>query len=66
MTYFGIALDPPLGGFDPKVNKNVQDHEYYIPTKFGKYPSSESVVKADHVFLYIYTCTSAPPPLFSP
>ena len=28
--------------------------EYFIPTKFGKYPSSDSVVKADYVFSYIY------------
>ena len=27
-------------------------HEYV--TKFGKYPSSDSVVKADNVFPYIY------------
>ena len=50
----GPALDPPLGGFGPKVNINVQGHEYFIPTKFGEYPSSDSVVKADYVFLYIY------------
>ena len=34
--------------------KNVRGHEYFIPTKFGKYPSSNSVVKADYVFQYIY------------
>ena len=28
-------------------------HEYFIPTKFGKYPSSDSVVKADYVIPYI-------------
>ena len=28
--------------------------KYFIPTKFGKYPSSDSVVKADSVFQYIY------------
>ena len=38
MTYYGPALDPPLGGFGPKVNTNVRGHEYFIPTKFGKYP----------------------------
>ena len=54
MTYFGPALDPPLGGFGPRVNTNVQGHEYFIPTKFGKYPSRNSVVKAYYVFQYIY------------
>ena len=29
-------------------------HEYFTRTKFGKYPSSHSVVKADYVFPYIY------------
>ena len=53
-TYFGPALDPPLGWFGPRVNTNVRGHEYFIPTKFGKYPSSNSVVKADYVFQYIY------------
>ena len=47
------ALDPPLGGFGPRVNTNVRSHEYFIPTKFGKYPSSNSVVKADYMFQYI-------------
>ena len=42
------------GGLGPKVNTNVRGHEYFIPTKFGKYPSSDSVVKADSVFPYIY------------
>ena len=54
VTYFGPALYPPLGGFGLKVNTNVWGHEYFIPTKFGKYPSSDSVVKADYVFPYIY------------
>ena len=54
MTYFGPALDPPLGGIGPKVNTNVWGHEYFIPTKSGKYPLSDSVVKVDYVFLYIY------------
>ena len=57
LTYYGPALDLPLAGFGPKVNTNVRGHEYFIPTKFGKYPSCNSVVKADYVFQYIYTCT---------
>ena len=53
MTYYGPALDLPLGGFCPKVNKNELGLEYFIPTKFGEYPSSDSVVKSDYV-PYIY------------
>ena len=30
-TYFGPALDPPLGGFAPRVNTNVLGHEYFNP-----------------------------------
>ena len=37
LTYYGPALDRPQGGFGPKVNTNVRGHEYFIPTKFGKY-----------------------------
>ena len=43
-----------LGGFGPKVNTNVRGHEYFILTKFGKYASSDSEVKADSLFSYIY------------
>ena len=53
MTYYGPALDLPLGGFGPKVNTNERGLEYFIPTKFGEYPSSDSVVKSDYVFSYI-------------
>ena len=50
----GPLIDPimallwihPLGGFDPKFNTNVRGHEHFIPTKFGEYPSSDSVIKA--------------------
>ena len=54
VTYFGPALDTPLGGFGSNVNTNVRGHEYFIPTKFGKYPSNDSVLKADYVFPLIY------------
>ena len=54
LQYYGPALDLPLGGFGPKVNKNERGLEYFIPTKFGEYPSSDSVVKSDYVFPYIY------------
>ena len=30
--------------------KHVRHHEYFIPPKFNKYPSSSSVVKTDYVF----------------
>ena len=53
LTYYGPTLDPPLGVFGPKVNTNVWGHEYFIPTKSGKYPLKDSVVKADYVFPYI-------------
>ena len=54
MAYYGPALDLPLGGFGPKVNTNERGLEYFIPTKFGEYPSSDSVVKSDYVFPCIY------------
>ena len=53
VTYFACPGSTP-GGLGPKVNTNVKGHEYFIPTKFGKYPSSASVVKADYAFQYIY------------
>ena len=58
-----LALDPTLGGLDPKVDTNVRGYKYFIPTKLSKYPSSDSVVKADSVFPYMYMhyCT----PLFT-
>ena len=54
MTYFGPALDPPLGGSGRKTTTLVRDHEHFIPTKFRKHPLSGSVEKADYVFPYIY------------
>ena len=43
VTYFGPALDPPLGGSGRKTTTLVRDHEYFIPTKFHQNPSSGSV-----------------------
>ena len=40
MTYFGPALDPPLGGSGRKTTTLVRDDEYFIPTKFHQNPSS--------------------------
>ena len=37
-----------------KSMQMCEDHEYFILTKFSKYPSSDYVVKADYVSLYIY------------
>ena len=55
LTYYGPALDLPLGGFGPKVNTNERGLEYFIPTKFGEYLSiSDSVVNSDYLFSYIY------------
>ena len=52
---FYPTLDLPLGGFGKKTTTTiVRDHGYFIPTKFRKYPSSDSLVKADYVFPYIY------------
>ena len=31
-------------GFGPKVNTNEWGLEYFIPTKFGEYPSSDYVL----------------------
>ena len=53
MTYYGPALDLPLGGCGPKVNTNERGLEHFIPTKFVEYPSRDSVVKSDYVFPYI-------------
>ena len=39
MTYFGPALDPPLGGYGRKTTTLVKDHEFFIPTKFHQNPS---------------------------
>ena len=39
----------PLADLGPKVNTNVWGHEYFIPTKFGKYRLNDSAVKADYV-----------------
>ena len=39
------TLDPALTG---------SGHEYFVPTYSHKHRSSVSVVKADHMFLYMY------------
>ena len=64
LTYLCLTLDPPLGGYGRNILMHVQGHENFIPIKFGKHPSSGSVVKADYVFPYIHKhyCT---PSLFA-
>ena len=42
MTYFGPALDPPLGGSGQKTTTLVRDLKYFIHTKFHQNPSSGS------------------------
>ena len=49
MTYFGPALDPPLGGSGRKITTLVRDHEYFIPTKFHQNPSSGSGEEVENV-----------------
>ena len=49
MTYFGPALDPPLGGSGRKTTTLVRGHEYFIPTKFHQNPSSGSGEEVENV-----------------
>ena len=52
MTYFGPALDPPLGGSGRKTTTLVRDHEYFIPTMFHQNPSSGSGEEVENVKVY--------------
>ena len=49
VTYFGPALDPPLGGSGRQTTTLVRDHEYFIPTKFHQNPSSGSGEEVENV-----------------
>ena len=49
MTYFGPALDTPLGGSGRKTTTLVRDHELFIPTKFHQNPSSSSGEEVENV-----------------
>ena len=49
MTYFGPALDPPLGGSGRKITTLVRDHEYFIPNKFHQNPPSGSGKEVENV-----------------
>ena len=52
MTYFGPALDPPLGRSGRKTTTLVRDHEHFIPTKFHQNPSSGSAEEVKNVKVY--------------
>ena len=52
MTYFGPALDPPLGGSVRKTTTLVRDHEYFMHTKFHQNPSSGSGEEVENVKVY--------------
>ena len=49
MTYFGPALDPPLGGSGRKTTTLVRDLEYFIHIKFHQNPSSGSGEEVENV-----------------
>ena len=49
MTYFGPALDPPLGRSGRKTTTLVRDLEYFIHTKFHQNPSSGSGEEVENV-----------------
>ena len=49
MTYFGPALDPPLGGSGRKTTTLVRDLEYFIHSKFHQNPSSGSGEEVENV-----------------
>ena len=57
MTYFGPALDPPLGGSGRKTTTLVRDHEYFILTKFHQNLSSGSEEEVENVKVYRRTTT---------
>ena len=52
MTYFGPALDLPLGGSGRKTTTLVRDHEYFIPTEFHQNLSSGSEEEVENVKVY--------------
>ena len=52
MTYFGPALDPPLGGSGRKTTTLVRDHDYFMHTKFHQNPTSGSGEEVESVKVY--------------
>ena len=52
MTYFGPALDPPLGGSGRKTTTLVRDHEYFMHTKFHQNSLSGSGEEVENVKVY--------------
>ena len=49
MTYFGPALDPPLGRSGRKTTTLVRDYENFIPNKFHQNPLSSSGEEVENV-----------------
>ena len=49
VTYFGPALDLPLGGSGRKTTTLVRDLEYFLHTKFHQNPSSGSGEEVENV-----------------
>ena len=49
MTYFGPALDPPLGGSGRKTTTLVRNLEHFIHTKFHQNLSSGSGEEVENV-----------------
>ena len=70
LTYYGPTLLPWIHPLVDLAQKSIQMcggggvMSTFIPNKFGKYPSSDSVVKADSGFQYIYIHLVQTPPHF--
>ena len=60
VTFFCLALDPPLDGSGRKTTTLVSDHEYFTPTKFHKNPSSCSGEEVENVKVYGRTDDDGP------
>ena len=60
LLYFNLLKTLSSADLLEKVYKQAHGHEYFIPTKFCKHPSSGSVVKTDYVSPKIYMHTLTP------
>ena len=61
VTYFGPALDPPLGGYGQETLMHLWCHEHFIPTKFHIHPLSGSVVKVNCDPKHFHALVQPPP-----